>query len=79
MNPRTTFPVTGKTVVIAAVAINLILGVLYAWGVLAKALIENWHWTKTQATHRPPNTKENHACDKGNDCRTSHVHPTPGS
>ncbi len=38
------------TVVIAALAINLILGVLYAWGVIAKALVSDWHWTKTDAT-----------------------------
>ncbi len=40
----------GWTVVIAGLAINLILGVLYAWGVIAKALGSDWHWTKTQAT-----------------------------
>ncbi len=37
------------TVVVSALLINLILGVLYAWGVLAKALVGQWHWTKTQA------------------------------
>jgi OFA family oxalate/formate antiporter-like MFS transporter len=41
----------GWTVVMAGLAINLILGVLYAWGVIAKALAgSDWHWTKTQAT-----------------------------
>jgi len=35
--------------VFAAVAINLILGVLYAWGVTGKALVLQWHWTKAQA------------------------------
>ena len=34
----------------AALAINLILGVLYAWGVMLKALVNNWHWSKTDAT-----------------------------
>lgn len=41
--------VRGWTVVIAALSINLILGVLYAWGVMAKALVTQWHWTKTEA------------------------------
>jgi len=39
----------GWTVALAALSINLVLGVLYAWGVLAKALVINWHWTKAQA------------------------------
>lgn len=34
----------------AALGINLILGVLYAWGVVAKALVGEWKWTKTEAT-----------------------------
>ena len=45
----------GWTVVMAGLAINLILGVLYAWGVIAKALGSDWHWTKTRrhaAVHR---------------------------
>lgn len=33
----------------AALSINLILGVLYAWGVVGKALVTQWEWTKTQA------------------------------
>jgi OFA family oxalate/formate antiporter-like MFS transporter len=42
----------GWIVVLAALAINLILGVLYAWGVVAKALKTDpqWHWTTTQAS-----------------------------
>lgn len=41
----------GWTVVLAATGINLVLGVLYAWGVMAKALVMDpgWQWTKTQA------------------------------
>ena len=39
----------GWTVVLAALAINLVLGVLYAWSVVGKALVVQWHWTKTQA------------------------------
>lgn len=44
--------VRGWTVTLAALAINLILGVLYAWGVMAKALMSDpqWHWTATQAS-----------------------------
>ncbi len=37
------------TVVLAALAINLILGVLYAWSVMAKALVIQWHWKATEA------------------------------
>jgi OFA family oxalate/formate antiporter-like MFS transporter len=33
----------------AALSINLILGALYAWGVIGKALVVQWQWTKTQA------------------------------
>jgi OFA family oxalate/formate antiporter-like MFS transporter len=39
----------GWTVTIAALSINLILGVLYAWGVMAKALVVQWHWSKADA------------------------------
>jgi OFA family oxalate/formate antiporter-like MFS transporter len=39
----------GWTVTIAALSINLVLGVLYAWGVMAKALVVQWHWTKADA------------------------------
>jgi OFA family oxalate/formate antiporter-like MFS transporter len=50
MNEKSSHATKGWTVVIAALAINLILGVLYAWGVVAKALVSDWHWTKTDAT-----------------------------
>ncbi|MGA2748571.1 MAG: OFA family MFS transporter [Verrucomicrobiota bacterium] len=50
MNQKTTLPSSGWTVVIAALAINLILGVLYAWGVILKALVSEWHWSRTDAT-----------------------------
>jgi OFA family oxalate/formate antiporter-like MFS transporter len=36
-------------VTFAALSINLVLGVLYAWGVMGKALVTQWHWSKTQA------------------------------
>jgi OFA family oxalate/formate antiporter-like MFS transporter len=39
----------GWVVTFAALSINLILGALYAWGVIGKALVMQWHWTKTQA------------------------------
>jgi OFA family oxalate/formate antiporter-like MFS transporter len=39
----------GWVVTFAAVSINLILGALYAWGVIGKALVMQWQWTKTQA------------------------------
>ena len=49
MQEQTPTPVRGWTVVLAALSINLILGVLYAWSVMGKALVQQWHWTKTQA------------------------------
>lgn len=39
----------GWIVVGSAIAINLILGVLYAWSVMGKQLVVQWHWTKTEA------------------------------
>jgi OFA family oxalate/formate antiporter-like MFS transporter len=36
-------------VVLAALAINLILGVLYAWSVMGKALVVQWHWKAAEA------------------------------
>jgi OFA family oxalate/formate antiporter-like MFS transporter len=39
----------GWVVTGAALSINLILGSLYAWGVIGKALVVQWQWTKTQA------------------------------
>lgn len=35
---------------LTAVSINLILGVLYAWSVMGKALVLQWHWKATQAS-----------------------------
>ena len=37
-------------IVAAATSINLILGVLYAWGVIGKALVSQWHWSKAAAS-----------------------------
>ena len=39
----------GWTVALAGLGVNLILGVLYAWSVMGKALVVQWHWNKTQA------------------------------
>ncbi len=39
----------GWIVVLAGIAIKLVLGSLYAWGVLAKALVVEWHWSRTDA------------------------------
>ncbi len=50
MTPQEPTPFRGWTVTLAALSINLILGVLYAWGVIAKALVVQWEWTKTQAS-----------------------------
>ena len=49
MQETTPTPIRGWTVVIAALAVNLIIGALYAWSVIGKALAGQWHWTKTQA------------------------------
>lgn len=49
MTTTNSTPARGWAVMIAALSINLILGVLYAWGVMGKALVTQWGWTKTQA------------------------------
>jgi len=49
MTQQTPSPIRGWTVVIAALCVNLIIGALYAWSVMGKALAGQWHWTKTQA------------------------------
>lgn len=35
-------------VVLAGFGVNLSLGVLYSWGVISAALIDDYHWTATQ-------------------------------
>jgi OFA family oxalate/formate antiporter-like MFS transporter len=50
MTQRTSAPFRGWSVVLAALAINLILGVLYAWSVMGKALVIQWHWKATEAS-----------------------------
>jgi MFS transporter, OFA family, oxalate/formate antiporter len=49
MQKPTPHPLRGWTVVLAALGVNLIIGALYAWSVMGKALAGQWHWTKTQA------------------------------
>ncbi len=46
---NSTSTVRGWTVTIAALVINLAAGNLYAWGVLGKAAVNKWGWTRTQA------------------------------
>lgn len=50
MTNQSSSNVRGWVVVSAAVGINLILGSLYAWGVMGKALVVQWQWTKAQAS-----------------------------
>ena len=40
----------GWIITFAALGINLIMGVLYSWGVIGKALINNWGWTSSEAS-----------------------------
>ena len=39
----------GWTITFAALGINLVMGVLYSWGVIKKALVSDWGWTNTDA------------------------------
>jgi OFA family oxalate/formate antiporter-like MFS transporter len=41
---------TGWFVAIAALCMNLILGILYSWSVISKSLIGEWVWSNTQAS-----------------------------
>jgi len=40
----------GWTVAMAALGINLILGILYSWGVIQRALVSQWGWASTEAS-----------------------------
>lgn len=40
----------GWIVTFAALGINLVMGVLYSWSVLKKALVADWGWTNTEAS-----------------------------
>lgn len=40
----------GWIITFAALGINLIMGVLYSWGIIGKALINNWGWTSSEAS-----------------------------
>jgi MFS transporter, OFA family, oxalate/formate antiporter len=37
-------------IVVSAFAINLVVGILYSWSVLKKALVNDWGWTNTDAS-----------------------------
>jgi len=39
----------GWIITMAALGINLVMGVLYSWGVIKKALVSDWGWTNTDA------------------------------
>jgi OFA family oxalate/formate antiporter-like MFS transporter len=41
---------TGWIITYAALGINLLLGLLYAWGVFQKALVNDWGWSNTTAS-----------------------------
>ena len=49
MTQQTSDTSRGWIVTFSALAINLVLGVLYAWSVMAGALVGQWHWTRAQA------------------------------
>lgn len=40
----------GWIITFAALGINLVMGVLYSWGVIGKALINTWGWTSSEAS-----------------------------
>lgn len=40
----------GWIVTFAALGINLILGILYSWSILKKAMVADWDWTNTEAS-----------------------------
>jgi len=44
--PQSSSPTRGWIVVFTALAINMVLGSLYAWTTMAKALGEQWHWDR---------------------------------
>lgn len=40
----------GWVITFAALGVNLVLGLLYTWGVFQKALVDQWHWSSTTAS-----------------------------
>jgi len=48
-SPSPTSNARGWTVALAGLGINLVLGALYAWGVMGKALVVQWKWSKADA------------------------------
>lgn len=49
MNPQPS-QARGWIVTFAAFGANLVLGTLYAWGVMGKALVTDWGWTRADAS-----------------------------
>lgn len=47
--PTSPTPSRGWIVTFAGLGINLVLGSLYAWGVMSKALVVEWKWNKADA------------------------------
>ena len=41
---------TGWLITMTALAINLILGLLYSWSIIKKGLVADWGWTNTEAS-----------------------------
>jgi MFS transporter, OFA family, oxalate/formate antiporter len=50
MSDQKTSNTRGWIVVLSGLGINLILGTLYAWGVIGKALVQQWQWSKMDAS-----------------------------
>ncbi len=40
----------GWLIVVSAFAINLVVGILYSWSILKKAMVADWGWTNTDAS-----------------------------
>ena len=49
MSPAPSSATRGWVVTFAGLGVNLVLGALYAWGVMGKALVVQWHWSKADA------------------------------
>ena len=40
----------GGTVAVAALGINMLIGVLYSWSIIQRAMVVNWGWSNTEAS-----------------------------
>lgn len=47
---KTSATTTGWIITFAALGVNLVLGLLYTWGVFQKALVAQWEWSSTMAS-----------------------------